>query len=69
MEMDWRFWTKWSKVATNWYPRDGKRNRGRQHLRWENELKLTAGPSWRRVALDRAHWKDLEEAYALEDIK
>lgn len=55
---------KWSKNVTNWYPRNGKRSRGRQQTRWEDDLKLTAGPHWRRVACDRSQWKLLEEAYA-----
>lgn len=55
---------KWSQIITNWYPRDGKRCRGRQQMRWENELKLTAGPKWRRVAQDRKQWRLLEEAFA-----
>ncbi|CAH2101994.1 unnamed protein product [Euphydryas editha] len=25
---------KWTNDITDWYPRDGKRKRGRQHLRW-----------------------------------
>lgn len=28
----------------NWYPRYGKRCRGRQQICWEDELKLTAVP-------------------------
>lgn len=55
---------KWSQAVTEWYPRDGKRNRGRQFTRWEDEIKLTAGPNWRRVTRDRRQWKTLEEAYA-----
>ncbi|CAF4908416.1 unnamed protein product [Pieris macdunnoughi] len=55
---------KWSNIVTHWYPRNGKRSRGRQYRRWEDELKLTAGPNWRRVALDRTQWKELEEAFA-----
>ncbi|GBP38671.1 hypothetical protein EVAR_27858_1 [Eumeta japonica] len=35
---------KWSNIITDWYPREGRRNRGRQSKRWEDELKLTAGP-------------------------
>lgn len=27
-----------------------KRNRGRHHTRWEDEVKLTDGPNWRKVA-------------------
>lgn len=56
---------KWSNIITDWYPRDGKRNRGRQSKRWEDELKLTAGSKWRRVARDRVQWKLLEEAFAM----
>ncbi|GBP76279.1 hypothetical protein EVAR_54966_1 [Eumeta japonica] len=48
----------------DWYPREGRRNRGRQSKRWEDELELTAGPKWRRVARDRVQWKLLEEAFA-----
>lgn len=55
---------KWSQIITQWYPRDGKRRRGRQQMRWEDELKLTAGSKWRRVAQDRKQWKLLEEAFA-----
>ncbi|PZC70710.1 hypothetical protein B5X24_HaOG215026 [Helicoverpa armigera] len=55
---------KWSKAITEWYPRDGKRNRGKQKMRWEDDLKQTAGAKWRRVANDRSQWKFLEEAYA-----
>lgn len=55
---------KWSQIITQWYPRDGKRSQGRQQMRWEDELKLTAGPKWRRVAQDRKQWKLLEEAFA-----
>ncbi|CAH2238257.1 jg11536 [Pararge aegeria aegeria] len=55
---------KWSKVVTNWYPRDRKRNRGRPYRRWEDDIKQTAGPNWRRVAHDRKQWRELEEAFA-----
>lgn len=55
---------KWSKLVTVWYPRDEKRNRGRPAMRWEDEIKLTAGPFWKRAAQDREYWKELEEAFA-----
>ncbi|CAH2234201.1 jg16650 [Pararge aegeria aegeria] len=56
---------EWSTLVTHWYPRDGQRKKGRQQRRWEDELKLTAGPLWRRVAQDRKHWRELEEAFAV----
>lgn len=55
---------KWSKKISEWYPRDGKRKRGRPTMKWEDDLKLTVGATWRRVANDRSQWKSLEEAYA-----
>lgn len=54
---------KWTKTITEWYPRDGKRNKGRQTKRWEDDIKKVAGPEWIRVAKDREKWKSLEEAY------
>ncbi|GBP75129.1 hypothetical protein EVAR_42372_1 [Eumeta japonica] len=51
-------------AASHWYPRDGKRKRGKQHRRWKDELKLTAGPNWRRVTRDRKQRKILEEIFA-----
>lgn len=72
-QLKWR-WTghmlrckkeKWSKKVTVWYPRDGVRSRGRKARRWEDELKLTVGAHWTRVAMDRQQWKELEEAFAV----
>lgn len=53
---------KQCKAVTECYARDGKRSRGRGCLRWEDDIKVTAGPSWRRVT-QRPQWKSLEEAY------
>ena len=45
-QLKWR-WTghmmrenndKWTREITEWYPRDGKRRRGRQIKRWEDDL-------------------------------
>lgn len=72
-QLKWR-WTghmlrckeeKWSKQVTIWYPRDGIRSRGRKKRRWEDDLKMTLGPLWTRVAADRKQWKELEEAFAI----
>lgn len=54
---------KWTKIVTEWYPRDGKRNKGRQTKRWEDDIKKVAGPEWSRIAKDRQKWRSLEEAY------
>ncbi|GBP00227.1 hypothetical protein EVAR_850_1 [Eumeta japonica] len=44
---------KWSKAVTEWYPKDGNRNCGRQRRRWIDDIKMTAGHLWTRVAQDR----------------
>ncbi|GBP41381.1 Juvenile hormone epoxide hydrolase [Eumeta japonica] len=54
---------KWSRLVTEWYPRDGKRSRGRPNKRWEDDLRKIAGPVWSRLARDRDKWKALEEAF------
>lgn len=55
---------KWSRKLTMWYPREGKRSRGRPRKRWEDDIKEVAGPLWRRTAMDRRKWRALGEAYA-----
>ncbi|GBP35255.1 hypothetical protein EVAR_19475_1 [Eumeta japonica] len=54
---------KWSRLVTEWYPRDGKRSRGRPNKRWEDDLRKIAGSVWSRLARDRDKWKSLEEAF------
>lgn len=55
---------KWAKQVAEWYPREGKRKRGRPSKRWDEDLKAAAGIMWRRKTYDRDLWKNLGEAYA-----
>lgn len=55
---------KWSKRVTWWYPREGKRKRGRPQKRWDDDVRQVAGVTWNRVAQERKEWKRLEEAFA-----
>lgn len=55
---------KWAKDVIEWYPREGKRARGRPFQRWEDDISVAAGVLWRRKAQDRKLWKRLGEAYA-----
>lgn len=55
---------KWSKITTHWYPREGKRKRGRQQKRWDDDIRQVAGITWSRVARERSEWSRLEEAFA-----
>lgn len=50
---------KWTKDIMEWYPRHGKRQKGRQIKRWEDDLPK----GWRRFTRDRDEWKKLGEAY------
>ncbi|CAK1600519.1 unnamed protein product [Parnassius mnemosyne] len=54
---------KWTRIITEWYPRENRRSRGRQPKRWEDDFKKVAGPEWLRTARDRNKWKALEEAF------
>ncbi|GBP79175.1 hypothetical protein EVAR_53041_1 [Eumeta japonica] len=54
---------KWTKIITEWQPRDGKRKRGRQARRWTDDIKMIGGTIWSRKAINREECKQLEEAY------
>ncbi|GBP88546.1 Retrovirus-related Pol polyprotein from type-2 retrotransposable element R2DM; Endonuclease [Eumeta japonica] len=54
---------KWTRIISEWYPRDGKKNKGRPIKRWEDDIKGVAGPEWTRIARDRDRWKSLEKAF------
>lgn len=58
---------KWTKIITEWYPRDGKRRRGRQVKRWMDDIREIGEATWSRKARDRDEWKKLEEAYVSQD--
>ena len=55
---------KWSKKVTRWYPKEGKRKRGRPLKRWHDDISEVAGVTWNRVAQERTEWKRLKEAFA-----
>lgn len=44
---------KWTKIMSDWYPRDGKGTKGRQIKLWEDVFKIAVGPEWLRIAGDR----------------
>ncbi|GBP47350.1 hypothetical protein EVAR_38951_1 [Eumeta japonica] len=48
---------KWSKIVTRWYPREGKRKRGRPEKKWDDDIRQVAGVTWNRVGQDRREWK------------
>ncbi|GBP74986.1 Putative uncharacterized transposon-derived protein F52C9.6 [Eumeta japonica] len=52
------------KRKDKWYPRDGKRKRGRPQRRWDDDIRQVAGTTWGRVAIERREWRRLKEAFA-----
>lgn len=50
---------RWTIRTTDWYPRDRKRKQGRPNTRWEDSLRKSIGPLWKRAAQDRERWKRL----------
>ena len=54
---------RWTKSVTDWYPRDGVRRKGRQKIRWVDDIRKVAGTNWIRKAQDRAQWKRHAEAF------
>ena len=54
---------RWTKEVTEWYPRDGRRRRGRQKTRWMDDITSVAGNNWISAAQERAKWKLHVEAF------
>ncbi len=36
---------RWTTRVTEWQPKNGRRNQGRQRVRWRDEIRVFAGPS------------------------
>ena len=52
---------RWSRRLTEWYPRNGSRQRGRPPRRWDQEIPKYC--NWRRIAADRQRWTTLGEGF------
>ncbi|XP_077523895.1 cathepsin D-like [Amblyomma americanum] len=52
--------------VTKWIPREGKRSRGWQKVRWADEIKNFAGIGWAQVLKDRVNWRGMGMAFALQ---
>ena len=57
---------RWTKRITEWRPWLGSRHRGRQKLRWSDDITKFVGTRWIASAQDRFHWCQLGEAFALQ---
>ena len=48
---------------------DGKRDRARPKMRWENDHVKMLGTTWTRLARERSGWKNYEKAFIQQWIK
>jgi hypothetical protein len=54
---------RWGKRVLEWRPRLGKRSVERLQVRLSDDLRRTAGRSLMWIAVDRARWREITEAY------
>ncbi len=54
---------KWTKIVTEWTPREEKRKQARPKIRWCDEIVKSAGAVWMRKARNRNEWKHQGEAF------
>jgi hypothetical protein len=54
---------RWTKIVENWTPIDGKRKRGHQLKRWQDEIEGTGQGRWREKANNRNQWNNLRESF------
>ena len=54
---------RWTKVIENWIPSDGKRSKGHQKRRWQDELEEIGLGRWREKANSRNEWKKLRATF------
>lgn len=48
---------RWAVQMTKWKPQGRKRKRGRQKVRWEDEIQQDCGTRWQSMAQNRDLWK------------
>ncbi len=57
---------RWTMRVTEWQPRNARRNQGRQRIRWRDEIRAFAGPSWSSLTSDRERCRMLGKAVVLQ---
>ncbi len=57
---------RWTTRVTELQPRNGRRNQGRQGVRWRDEIRAFAGPSWNSLTSDGERWRMLGKAFVLQ---
>ena len=54
---------RWTKLATEWIPLEGKRKQGRPAARWEKSIRKFEGVTRMREARIRKEWCQHGEAF------
>ncbi len=57
---------RWTTRVTEWQPRNGRRNQGRQRVKWTDEIRAFAGANWSSLTTDRERWRMLGKAFVLQ---
>lgn len=57
---------RWTKLTTEWIPRDGRRGVGRPLMRWSDELRAFH-PLWWRFAHNRAAWNKMAKIFIAQN--
>ncbi len=59
---------RWTTRGTEWQPRNGRRNKGRQRVRWRDEIRAFAGQGLTSLTSDIEWWRMLGKAFVLQWI-
>ena len=54
--------SRWAKQIESWNPEE-KRKRGRPKVRWRDDIEITGGCLWQRLANNRESWKKKGSSY------
>ncbi len=57
---------RWTTRVTEWQHRNGRRNQGRQRVRWRDEIRAFTGTRWSSLTSGRERWRMLGKAFVLQ---
>lgn len=49
---------RWANQTSKWIPQGRTRKRGRQKVRWEDEVRQDFGDRWQSIAQNRELWRE-----------
>ena len=60
---------RWTKQITEWISLDGKRDKARPKMRWEDEIVKSLGITWAKSSSDRNVWKNYRKVFIQQWIE